>query len=148
MIVDALLIFSNLQDLTQLTAGTPAPSTNSIDLGTPADIGVETHLSLYAQCPTIPVSGTGSATITVALQGSVDNATWTTIESSGPVLVSSMSANLAPYLFRTRLPMSNFLYRYLQLTYTASAALTAGTAFAGINLDVGRRPYYPRNYAA
>ncbi len=148
MIIDSLLIFSNLQDLTQLVAGTPAPSTNQIDLSQNRDIGVGTHLELYAQCPTIPVSATSTAAITVALQGSVDDATWTTIESSGPVLVSSMSANLQPFLFRTRLPMSNFLYRYIQLTYTTTAALTAGTVFSGINLDVPRHPYYPRNYAA
>ena len=39
-------------------------------------------------------------------------------------------------------------YRYLQLTYTASAALNAGTVSAGIVLDVNRNPYYPRNFAA
>jgi hypothetical protein len=150
MIIDGALLFSNGQDLTVLAAGTATASTNTIDISQGRDLGVSEPLKLFALCPVVPVSATGGATITVALQGSLDNVTFTTIEDSGPVPISalSLSGTGGNYLFRGQLPIFGAMYRYLRLAYTVSAAMTAGTVEAGINLNVSRDPAYPRNYAA
>lgn len=149
MILDGLLLWSNAQDMTQLQAGTPAPSTNSIDLSQARDLGGSEGLSIMGIWNTLPSSATAGATVTVSLQVSSDNVNWTTLETFMPVPVSSVSG-LAPFEFRARaIPYdATGIYRYMQLSYTASAALTSGTLTAGINLDVPYRHTYPRNFVA
>ncbi len=148
MYVDGALLFANGQTLVGIAAATPTASTNILDFSQPRDLGVSQPLSLFVLAPTFPTSGTAGATITVALQGSPDAATWTTLEDSGPVAIANISAQ-DPFLWRTQLPIfGSIAYRYLQLSYTLSAAFTAGTIEAGLVLDLNRRPTYPRNYAA
>ena len=148
MYVDGALLFANGQTLVGIAAATPTASTNILDFSQPRDLGVSEPLGLFVLTPTVPASGTAGATITIALQGSPDGVTFTTLEDSGPVVIANISAQ-DPYLWRTQLPIFGSLsYRYLQLSYTLSAAFTAGTIEAGLVLDLNRRPNYPRNYAA
>ena len=152
MIMDGALMFDGVptvgpSSLTPATAGTPYPSANVLDFSTPRDLGVTEPLMLFVACPTLPTSATSGATLGVVLQGSPDDATWTTMAEYGPfVLPTSTSDTLA---VRTQLPyFGTIAFRYLRLAYVASAALTAGTVEAGIALNVPRNPSYPRNFVA
>ena len=147
MLLDGLLLFSQAQDLTALAAGTPGASTNVLDLLNPRDLGVTDPLMVFGVFNVLPASGTGGATFTAALQTSPDNATWTTVETFGPVTISNVTAQ-APYAFRQQLPITGVFYRYLRMLYTASAAFTGGQFESGLALEVQAAHVYPRNFSA
>ena len=147
MYIDGALLFANGQSLVGVAANTPTPSTNILDFSQPRDLGVSDPLQLFVVAPTLPVSGTAGATLLVALQGSLDAVNFTTIEDTGAQPIANIGAQ-EPYIWRTQLPIFGTTWRYLQLSFTLSAAFTAGTIEAGLVLETNRRPYYPRNYAA
>ena len=159
MILDALLQFSNAQDLSQV-AGTYV-STNIIDLGITSgipssaagggarDIGIgdDPAMKLLVQVVETFTSG-GAATLSVALQGAVDNgsgapaafSTWWT--SPAYALATLTAGSRLLDMDMPRPPDGIAIPRYLQLLYTIGAATTtAGTCSAYIVLDRDDQPY-------
>jgi hypothetical protein len=143
-IIDGLLLFSQNQDLTVLAANTLTASTNVLDFSQPREIGVS-HLMLFATLTAQP-AGTAGTSLTIALQESVDNATWVTTDTFQPMTIAQLVTE--PFAVRAQLPITGSLYRYMRLAYTVSAVLTAGQIEAGLVLNVSRIPYYPRNFVA
>lgn len=142
MLLDALLKMSSGQDLTGAAALTV--STNTIDLGVSRDIA-PAEVPVVVQFVVPPTSGTGGATMMVAVQTSADNATWVTLEESGAQPLTTITA-LQTFAFRGWLNVG--VLRYLRMAYTPSAALTAGSVTATIGSDFPRQKAYPRNYVA
>ena len=143
MIMDGQLLFDQAMAVTASRA-----STNQIDLSQARDLG-PSDLMLFAFWVTPPAAPAG-ATINAALQGTNDSTlqTWTTIQESGPQLVSNFTA-AAGIMLEQRVGAEAFgPYRYLQLVYTASATLTQGAITAGLNLQAPRHPNYARNFVA
>lgn len=159
MILDALLQFDNAVSLA-IAAGTQA-STNVIDLGITSgiptsangggarDIGVgdDPAMKLLVQVTTTFTSG-GAATLSVTLQGAVDNG------AGAPAAFSSWWVSpayaLAALNAGSRLldmdmprpPDGIAIPRYLRLLYTVGAAtVTAGNISSFIVLDRDDQPY-------
>lgn len=159
MILDALLQFDNAVSLA-IAAGTQA-STNVIDLGITSgiptsangggarDIGIgdDPAMKLLVLVTTTFTSG-GAGTLSVTIQGAVDNA------SGAPAAFSSWWASPA-YALATlnagsrlldmdmpRPPDGIAIPRYLRLLYTVGAAtMTAGNVSSYIVLDRDDQPY-------
>ena len=144
MLTDALTTFDLNASLTSAVAATLLPSTNTIDLSQSRDIGPG-DVPFSVIFTTLPTSGTGGATINVALQTSADNSTWTTIEESGAQVLTGFSTTNY-WAFRGTVPAT--VQRYLRIGYTASATLTAGVVTAQIGGEWPRSKAYPRNYVA
>jgi hypothetical protein len=143
-IYDALLEFEPLTGTAVTTGGA---STNTIDMSQNVDLGYEYPLFIEAKWITVPTAA-GAATVNVQYQGSVDNATWATIEETGAQLISTQTA-AGFEIWRTPVPASGALYRYYRLNYVvATGPLTGGTIFAGMTLGVTQTPGYPRNYVS
>lgn len=126
-------------------------SNNTIDLLNARDMGVGDDPALKLVC-TVTVAGVGGTSMQIAVQGSIDNATWITM-ATGPAIVT---ANLlvGTYLFATDLPRiagpfpdhpgaTQVLPRYLRLAYTAAGVFTAGRFFASLVLDRTDQIAYP-----
>lgn len=169
MILDALLRFSNAQNLAQ-AAGSYA-STDEIDfgMGTPANptipsnangggardmgIGDDPALKLLVQVGTAFTSG-GAGTLSVAIQGAPDNgsgapgayATWWT----SPVYTLAQlvaGARLLNIDF-PRPPQGVAIPRFVRLNYTiATATMTAGTVSAFVVIDRDDQAYQGTNNA-
>ena len=153
MILDALLQFSNAQNLAQI-AGTYA-STNQIDLhmaGIPTlanlqgarDIGIgdDPALKLLVQVVTAFTS-TGAATLVVALQGATDDgtgaastfSTWWASPAYALATIAVAGARLLD-MDMPRPPAGIAVPRFLRLLYTVGAqTTTAGTVSSYIVLD-------------
>lgn len=150
MILDSLLMFSNAQAVT-----VTAVSTNIIDLGitsgVPAssagggarDIGIgdDPAMKLLVQVVTTFTAG-GAATLTVALQGAIDNgsgspAAFSTWWSSPAYAVAGLNAGSRLLdMDMPRPPDGIAIPRFLQLNYTvATGPMTAGNLSAFIVLD-------------
>ena len=142
MIIDKLLRMSWAQALT-----TSAPSTDVIDLGVARDLGVGND------APTINVvvdvgtafASTGASTLTIALQGSTDNASFTVMEQSPAIAKASLTAGAR--LVRWSLPgrvAGQSMPRYIRMNYTvATADFTNGTLNAFLTLDRQDNSAYP-----
>ena len=146
MITDALLMFSDKQDMTSAAANAATDSANIIDFAQQWDGGV-THLNVFAKWSNLPISATSGATVDVKVQVSTDAATWETLEQFPGIAIADATTE-NPFLVRARLAVNGSAWRYAKLVYTPSAALTAGTITAGINLTAPARHAYPRNYVA
>lgn len=146
MITDALLMFSDKQDMTSAAANAATASTNVIDFVQQWDGGVS-HLNVFAEWGNLPASATSGATVDVKVQVSTDAQNWNTLEEFPAVPIANATTD-NPFLVRARLAANGAAYRYAQLVYTPSAALTSGTITAGINLTAPARRAYPRNYVA
>jgi hypothetical protein len=152
MILDALLKFSDAQDLGQVE-GT-YDSTNILDLGLSGipssangggarDIGTGwPQMKLLAQVIEAFTSG-GAATLAIALQGAPDNGSgspgsWTTMWTS-PTFALATLAVAGAQLGNIDIPRpaaGQVLPRYLKLVYTVGGATTtAGTVSAYIVLN-------------
>lgn len=149
MILDKNLEFDNA-----LTLTVTANSTNVVDLGVARDLAAsESPMKVVVGWSTLPNSGTpASTTVTIGVQTSPDNSTWTTIESSGADIINTITAN-KPIQVRLPLGGSAAVNRYIRLTYTVgSGPLTAGVLYAYLTKDTDfNRPaqaMYPRNYVA
>mgnify|MGYP000871811203 CR=1 FL=1 len=124
MILDADLVFSNKQAVTATAA-----STNKIDLGVAGDaIGQE--LTIHAVVDTAFATLTS---LTVSLETSADDSTWTTVLSGPAIARASLTKGAS--IFCVRVPQG--LSRYVRLKYTVGGSnATAGkvTAFASKDL--------------
>ena len=124
MILDADLVFSNKQAVTAT-----ATSTNKIDLGVAGDaIGQE--LTIHVVVDTAFATLTS---LTVSLETSADDSTWTTVLSGPAIARASLTKGAS--IFCVRVPQG--LSRYVRLKYTVGGSnATAGkvTAFASKDL--------------
>lgn len=124
--------------LTAITA-----SNNVIDLGTARDLGVgdDSAIKLMA---IVSVAGVGGTSMQIAVQGSVDNSSWTTMATGPAILTANLT--IGTRLFDIDLPRiagpfpdrpgaSQALPRYLRLAYTAAGTFTAGRFFGFLTLD-------------
>jgi len=139
MIFDKLLMVSNAQAIT-----TTAVSTDVIDIGTAREIGIGEPLELItAIVETFTADGAG--TLTVTLQGSVDNSTFTDMAITRAVGKADLLAGRE--VCRFKLPASGAGQahpRYYRLNYTvATGPMTAGKITAGLNLDRQANYAYP-----
>lgn len=153
MILDALLQFDNAVSLA-IAAGTQ-PSTNVIDLGITSgipssangggarDIGIgdDPALKFVVQVATTFTSG-GAGTLSVALQGAVDNgsgapAAFSTWWVSPAYALAVLNAGSRLFdMDMPRPPDGIAIPRYLRLLYTVGAAtMTAGAISAYLVLD-------------
>lgn len=129
MIIDGLLRLSDGQEVT--TGATP--STNVIDLKTARDIGVgDDDLEFNVMVGTAFTSG-GSGTLAIAVQGSVDNSTFTTYVTTPAIAVAALTAGSQRVLKMPRRVAGAAMPRYVRLLYTvATADMTAGTITADL----------------
>lgn len=140
MILDGALMFDNPSSLA-IAAGTQA-SANTLDLLNARDLS-ESEIKIMAQVSTTFASA-GAATLSFAVQGSVDNSAWTTMMVSPTYALANLVAgaqlgvsglpNIAP---------GQALPRYLRLLWTVgTATMTAGAVIAGLVLDRQRNVAY------
>ncbi|GBQ07876.1 Bbp16 family capsid cement protein [Saccharibacter floricola] len=146
MIVDKLLLFSNKQDLTQAQAGSPTPSVNTVDFSQARDFGPTEGFKVFVEFSSLPIGAAGT-TLSIAVQISIDNQNWTTLEDFPSIDITTLT-NSQPFAVRAKPAFSNMIYRYMRLTYTPSQTLSSGIVMAGINLDVPSQQAYPKNYVA
>lgn len=118
-------------------------STNVIDMGDTQDLGIGDNPAPKLSV-TVTTAFSGGTSLQVAIQGSVDNSTFTTM-ASGPVLAE---ANLivGTHVFDLDWPRiagalvdkpggGQALPRYIRLQYTSVGTHGAGAIFGGFNLD-------------
>jgi len=134
MIYDNSLLLSDAQAITATAA-----STNVIDLGatgTPFGGSAMTRdIGIGEECVYLSVRVTETfnnlTSLTVAVQTSPDNSTWTTIQSGATVALASLVAGFqfdTPYEFP-----EGTKARYVRLNYTvAGTAPTTGKITAGV----------------
>lgn len=146
MIVDKLLLFSDRQDMAQLSAGTATPSANVIDFSQARDFGPTEGFKIFVEFPSLPLGPAGT-TLSIAVQVSTDNQNWTTLEDFPSIDITTLNSS-QPFAVRAKPAFSNAPYRYMRLTYTPSQTLSTGLMIAGINLDVPSQWAYPKNYVA
>jgi hypothetical protein len=124
MILDADLVFSNKQAVTAT-----AESTNTLDLGVAGDaIGQELTIHVV-----VDTAFAALTSLTVSLETSANNSTWTTVLSGPAVPRASLTKGAS--IFCVRVPQG--LSRYVRMKYTVGGSnATAGkvTAFASKDL--------------
>lgn len=142
MIMDGLLLFSSAQNL---TTGTIA-STNVIDLLNARDMGIGDDPALKLACfVTTAFSSTDSGTLTVQVQGSTDNNTFTTYAESRAYSAADLlvNAKLFPIDWPHRGP-GDALPRYLRVAYVmGSLHFTPGAVTTALVLDRQDATQYP-----
>lgn len=134
MLLDGYQMFSNGQVLT-----VTADSSNILDVQNARDLGIgeDTSLKIFVSTGTALLSA-GATTLTVALQGSTDSSTWTTMVTSPAIAKTDLTA-AGSRIWSIDMPRpvaGQALPRYYKLVYTiATGPYTAGTVSAGIVLD-------------
>lgn len=141
MIIDGLLLFSSAQNI---TTGTTQASTNVIDLLNARDMGIGNLYPLKVACfVTTAFTSTDTGLLTINLQGSTDNSTWTTYASSPAYSAADLTAGakLAPLDWPHR---QGALPRYLRLNYDVGALhFTPGAVTSMLVLDRQDATQYP-----
>jgi len=142
MLLDGFLMFSNGQVLT----GT-ADSTNIIDLQNARDLGIgeDVTLKIFVSTSAALLSG-GATTLDVAMQGSTDGSTWTTMWSqTGIPKANITNAGTRIASFDWPRPVAGqAMARYYKLVYTVGTGpFTGGSVSAGVVLDDQASPQYP-----
>lgn len=139
MIFDKLLMLSNAQAVTSSAA-----STDVIDFGVARDMFPTLEdLKLVVQVGAA-FTASGSATMTIAVQTSVDNSSWTDHMLTRAIAVADLVAGASVAVFSLGgIGAGVSAPRYLRLNYTiATGPMTAGTITAGFVLDrQSNRPY-------
>lgn len=148
MILDGLLLFDSAHQISA-SASTEA-STNVVDLVNARDMGIaDPSLKLLVQVLTA-FATTNSAVLTVALQGSTDNSTYTTMVQSQAALTPgalTAGARLMDYTIPRPAP-GQALPRYLRLLYTVGTGIfSVGSVTAAIVLDRQDYVAYPPGLA-
>lgn len=131
MILDNELTFSNAQAVTATAA-----STNVVDLGVDRDIGIGEPVYLAVQVGT---AFAGLTSLTVELQTSDDNSTWSALYNSGAIPVANLTAGAQP----VRVVVPSRTKRYLRVNYTVAGTGTAGTVTASLLLGPDGYRAYP-----
>ena len=129
MILDKNLLMSSAQAVTVTAA-----STDVIDQGVARDLGPGEGVKVLAQVHTAFAS-TDAATLTVALQGSTDNSTFTTYARSRDYAVAEIDV-VGTRLLEIDVPRpagEAALPRYLRMHYT----VTTGDFIAGGKITAG-----------
>ncbi|MCW5737803.1 MAG: hypothetical protein KIS73_27025 [Enhydrobacter sp.] len=128
MIVDNNLYMSDAQALTAAAA-----STKSLDMATALrNVGSGEPIELVVAVKSALLASGGAANLTVALQDSADNSSFTTVVTGPAVAKASLVAGFE--LLRIRLPAG--LRRYIQVYYTPDTNdFTSGTVDAFLVLD-------------
>jgi hypothetical protein len=140
MIIDGLLLFSSAQNI---TTGTEA-STNVIDLQNARDMGPGQLPLRVAAYVVTAFATTDSATLTIQLQGSTDNSTYSVYAQSRAYTAGELTAGakLAPLDWPN--VAVGALPRYLRLAYVSGALhWTPGSITAMLVLDREDRVAYP-----
>jgi len=139
MILDKNLLMSNAQAVTATAA-----STDVIDLGLAYDLGNGDDIEVICQVGTAFTAG-GAATMTVAVQGSVDNSTFFDLMLTRAIPVASLTAGSEPCRYRIPSPgAGQVLPRFIRMNYTiATGPMTAGTITAGLALTRQNNRAYP-----
>ena len=130
-ILDAALTFSDAQAVTAT-----AVSTNVVDLGVDRDIGIGEPVYLAVQVGT---AFAGLTSLTVTLQTSADNSTWTDLYSSGAIALTELTAGAQP----VRVVVPSRTDRYLRVNYTVAGTGTAGSVTASLLLGPDGYRAYP-----
>ena len=143
MIIDGLLLFDSNLALTSTQT-----STNVIDLVNARDVGPGNSTALTVMS-TVLFQSAGSSTLTITLQDSTDNSTYTTLAVSPAIAKAQMVAGARLWgVDIPALPAGRALGRYLRLNYTvATADFTAGNLSAMIVLDDQQNRAYPPGIA-
>lgn len=132
MILDGLLLFDTAVALTAT-----AVSTNVVDLLNARDMGVgDPELSVVVQCTTALLSA-GASTLTIQVQGSTDNTTYTIYAQSDAIPKASLGAGSKFSIDLPRMPPhAAGRPRYLRLNYVvATGPFTGGTLTSFMVLD-------------
>lgn len=141
MIIDGALLFSSAQAVTAT-----AVSTNVIDLTNARDMGVGDNpaLKILAVVTTAMLSA-GATTLTITVEGSTDNSSWTVMASTPAIAKANLTAGAQ--IMNMDLPRTapgQALPRYLRLNYTVAVSnFTAGAITASLVLDRDDLINYP-----
>lgn len=142
MLLDGYLLFSNNQALTAT-----ADSTNVLDIQNARDLGIgdSPSLKIFVNA-TAALLSAGSTTLVVAIQGSTDGVTWTTMGSTAAIPKATITA-AGTRIWSREFPRpiaGQALPRYFKLVYTVAVSdFTAGTVSAGVVLDDQANIQYP-----
>lgn len=140
-VLDSLLLLDNNAALTTTRSSTDWFDTGIVNLDSGAE---ESPLFLFFQFNTLPLPGT--ATVTVQIQTSPDQVTWTTQVQSDAVAGSQFTAANPSGRIRLRMPSPGD--RFIRANYVvASGPFTAGTITCGFVLERDSVQNYPRNFA-
>ena len=141
MLVDNELLFSDAQAVTAAAA-----STNSIDLGSPRDIGTGENLYLVVVVKAAMTDAGSDSSVTVALEG--DSTTTFTPDATEDVLsIPAGSAVGDVFYVRLNPGSAPLQYQYVQLRYTPqNGDLTTGAFTAFITHDIQKFVPYPKGY--
>lgn len=143
MLIDTQLQLSALQSL--IHAVGDVVSTNIIDTGAAADVGIGEGMRLVVRVGTAVLAAGGASTVQFVLQTATDAAFSSPVEVqlSGAIAKASLTANTVVY--SSRLPQG--LLRYLRVVYRiATNDVTAGTADAFIVKDQDAQQYVAKNF--
>jgi hypothetical protein len=136
MILDASLFFDSTAAITSTT-----PSTNTLDLWTFRDLGVDggKYAVPKLMCLVTTAFLSTNATLQASFQGSTDNSGWTTYASSAAVPASALIAGARPFdLDLPRPPTGVAIPRYLRLLYTVGTGTFSAGAVTS-SLVLGRQ---------
>lgn len=143
MILDGLLLFDSAHLIT--VSATTEASTNVIDLLNNRDMGIGYPLPILVQVISA-FQTANAATLNAALQGSTNNATWTTM-IQGPAAVAAAALGVGARILEVNVPRpapGQAIPRYLRILYTVGTGIfTAGMVTAGIVLDRQDYVAYP-----
>lgn len=153
MILDKNLVFdgdgTEPADITVTRA-----SINVIDLGDAREMAVGEPLFVTVIGDGLFASSGGTGTLTIAVQGSVNNSAWTTYATTPALAQTSLNSRVIgaqPYVIAWTLPARTpgaARPRYLRLNYTvASGPFTAGAVHAFLNLGVDQQEAYPSGFS-
>jgi hypothetical protein len=124
---------------------TPRASTNVLDFGVARDLGIGNDLNLAIVSNQLFAGGTN---VTISLQGSPDNSTYTVYAQSPAITLAQF--NSVGLFFPIDIPRRPYptlaLPRYFKLTYTVSGTFTAGAVQAYLLLNRDDVVYYSSNY--
>ena len=142
MIIDAQNTFDPTGTLAS-TIGANTPSVNTLDLGVARDLGPGEEIKLAIAIATA-FTAAGAATLNVQLQGSPDNATWTTIQETSAMPVANLVAGFILNLEIASAAPGQARPRYYRLNYqVATGPFTAGVFSSFFTLDRQNAIYYP-----